>query len=326
MNDELYISIIGEVFDGYTEVVYNGDPVYIKHFNIRDQRYIQKYYEKYKKIAEKKGLENEQERLIATKADDIWSENDDLKISILEDEIKNLIQTQKSIFLPSQKLSMAEDIEQKKSEVFSLKCKKKEIIGKTAEDYASTRSSEEMLRYFIFKDKELTINLFSEDEFSELDDIDILFFSRKQNEISERLSELNLQKAVLRPFFSMYLSLCENIRDFYGIAIVKLSVYQLKTALFGRMFCNIFQYVEDIPDHIKDDPEKLLLFSDMQKNKSSGKNMIDDNADASSIFGATKEDMIALAGKDSKTIFLSDELAKNGGSLDMEQMMKLAGY
>jgi hypothetical protein len=311
------------VFDGYTEVVYNGDPVYIKHFNIRDQRYIQKYYEKYKKIAEKKGLENEQERLIATKADDIWCDNDDLKISMLEDEIKNLTQTQKNIFLPSQKLAMGEDIERKRSEVLSLKYKKKEVIGKTAEDYASTRSSEEMLRYFIFKDKELTINLFSEDEFSELDDVDMLFFSRKQNEISERLGELNLQRAVLRPFFSMYLSLCENIRDFYGVAIVKLSVYQLKTALFARMFYNIFQYVEDIPDHIKDDPEKLLAYSDSQRNKNSGN--IREDADASAIFGATKEDMKALAGN-AKTVSLEDELQKNGGALTMEQMMKLAGH
>jgi hypothetical protein len=323
LNDELYISIIGEVFDGYTEVVYNGDPVYIKHFNIRDQRYIQKYYEKYKKIAEKKGLENEDERLIATKADNIWSDEDDLKISMLEDEIKNLIQTQKNIFLPSQKTAMGEDIERKKSEVFGLKYKKKEIVGKTAEDYASTRSSEEMLRYFIFKDKELTTNLFDENEFSELDDVDILFFSRKQNEISERLCELNLQRAVLRPFFSMYLSLCDNIRDFYGIAIVKLSVYQLKTALFGRMFYNIFQYVEDIPDHIKDDPEKLLAYSDSQRNNNTGS--IREDSDASAIFGATKEDMKVLAGN-AKTVSLEDELNKNGGALTMEQMMKLAGH
>ena len=63
MNEELYISIIGEVFDGYTEVVFRGDPVYIKHYNIRDQRYIQKYYEKYKNIAIQKGLQTEEERV-----------------------------------------------------------------------------------------------------------------------------------------------------------------------------------------------------------------------------------------------------------------------
>lgn len=323
MNEELYISIIGEVFDGYTEIFFNGDPVYIKHYNIRDQRYIQKYYEKHKNVAIKKGLETEEERLIEIKKDGIWLDDDDLKISNLELEINNLSITQKKIFLPSQKESMSKDIESKKIEIYILKNKKRELIGKTAEEYASSRSNEEMLRYFIFKDRDLTENLFTEDEFSELDDTELLFFMNEQAKVNTRLSELNIQKAVLRPFFSMYLSQCENIKDFYDKAIVLLSVYQLKTALFARMFFNIFQHVEDIPDHIKDDPEKLLAYSDSQRNNNSGG--IDENSDASAVFGATKEDMKVISGN-TKQISLKDELDKNGGKLNMEQMMKLAGH
>lgn len=323
MNEELYISIIGEVFDGYTEIFFNGDPVYIKHYNIRDQRYIQKYYEKHKNVAIKKGLETEEERLIEIKKDGIWLDDDDLKISNLELEINNLSITQKKIFLPSQKESMSKDIESKKIEIYILKNKKRELIGKTAEEYASSRSNEEMLRYFIFKDRDLTENLFTEDEFSELDDTELLFFMNEQAKVNARLSELNIQKAVLRPFFSMYLSQCENIKDFYDKAIVLLSVYQLKTALFARMFFNIFQHVEDIPDHIKDDPEKLLAYSDSKRNSNSGG--IDENSDASAVFGATKEDMKVISGN-TKQISLKDELDKNGGKLNMEQMMKLAGH
>ena len=77
-------------------------------------------------------------------------------------------------------------------------------------------------------------NLFTEDEFSELDDNELLFFMTEQAKVNVRLSEINIQKAVLRPFFSMYLSQCENIKDFYDKAIVSLSVYQLKTALIIR--------------------------------------------------------------------------------------------
>lgn len=323
MNEELYISIIGEVFDGYTEIFFNGDPVYIKHYNIRDQRYIQKYYEKHKNVAIKKGLETEEERLVEIKKDGIWLDDDDLKISNLELEINNLSTTQKKIFLPSQKESMSKDIESKKIEIYILKNKKRELIGKTAEEYASSRSNEEMLRYFIFKDRDLTENFFTEDEFSELDDTELLFFMNEQAKVNTRLSELNIQKAVLRPFFSMYLSQCENIKDFYDKAIVLLSVYQLKTALFARMFFNIFQHVEDIPDHIKDDPEKLLAYSDSKRNNNSGG--IDENSDASAVFGATKEDMKVISGN-TKQISLKDELDKNGGKLNMEQMMKLAGH
>lgn len=323
MNEELYISIIGEVFDGYTEIFFNGDPVYIKHYNIRDQRYIQKYYEKHKNIAIKKGLETEEERLVEIKKDDIWSDADDLKIVNLELEINNLIITQKKIFLPSQKDQIGKDIESRKLDVYLLKNKKRELVGKTAEGYASSRSNEEMLRYFIFKDRDLTKNLFTEDEFSELDDTELLFFMNEQAKVDARLSELNIQKAVLRPFFSMYLSQCENIKDFYDKAIVLLSVYQLKTALFARMFFNIFQHVEDIPDYIKDDPEKLLAYSDNKRNKNLGG--IDENSAGSAVFGATEEDMKTISGN-TKQISLKDELDKNGGKLNMEQMMKLAGH
>jgi hypothetical protein len=311
------------VFDGYTEIFFKKSPVYIKHYNIRDQRYIQKYYEKHKNIAIKKGLETEGERLAQVKLDDIWTDQDDAKIEALDFEVSNLISTQKKIFLPSQKEAMSKDIALKNSELAFLRNKKREIIGKTAEEYASSRSNEEMLRYFLFKDKGLTQNLFTEDEFSELDDSELLFFMKEQSEINSRLSELNIQKAVLRPFFSMYISQCENIKDFYDKAIVLLSVYQLKTAIFARMFFNIFQYTEDIPDYIREDPEKLLAYSDNKRNKNSGG--VNEDADGSAIFGATKEDMKIVAGA-GKQVSLKDELDKNGGKLNMEQMMKLAGY
>ena len=50
-NDEFYISLIGETFDGYSEFSYKEEPIFIKHISIKDQRYLQKYYERYKKLA-----------------------------------------------------------------------------------------------------------------------------------------------------------------------------------------------------------------------------------------------------------------------------------
>ena len=325
MNEELYISVIGEIFDGYTEFLFKNQSVYFKHFNIRDQRYIQKYYEKYKNIAINKGLETESSRLEKIKNEEIWTDEDDLKIESLNFEIKNLKQTHKTLFIPSHKEQIKKDIDNKNTEYLLLVNKRKELIGKTAEDYASTRSNEEILRYFLFKDIDLKEHLFTEDEFSELDDLDLIFFIKKQSEISERLSEENIQKAVLRPFFNMYISHCEDINNFYGKPIISLSVYQLKTAIFGRMFYNIFQYTDDIPESIKNDPDKLLSFAEGKRNKNKSEKFIKDDADASTIFGATKEDMNIIT-NGSKTVSLKEELKKNGGTLNMEEMIKLAGY
>ena len=54
MTEEEYIGIVGEIFDGYTDITFQGKTVYIKHFSIRDQRYIHRFYNKYKSIAEAK--------------------------------------------------------------------------------------------------------------------------------------------------------------------------------------------------------------------------------------------------------------------------------
>ena len=137
MNQEFYISLIGEAFDGYSEVYLKDEPVYIKHVTIRDQRYLHKYYEKYKNIALGKGLESEEDRYKYVLGEGIWSEEEDLQIASLEKEVENLKATAKAVFLPSQKESIVQDISEREKELLELEIKKKEIIGKTAEDYAT---------------------------------------------------------------------------------------------------------------------------------------------------------------------------------------------
>ena len=94
------------------------------------------------------------------------------------------------------------------------------------------------------------------------------------------------------------------------------------------MFHSIFQYTENIPDDIRNDPEKLMAFAEAQRNKDSNQGGLKDDADASAVFGATKEDMdqIREEQKAGKGVSLSEEAKKHGGKLNMEQMMRLAGH
>ena len=326
MKEEFYISLIGEAFDGYTEAVFSDSPVYIKHVSITDQRYLHKHYEKYRQVALDRGLETEEERTAYILKEEIWEEKDDLKIQSLKLETENLKRTIKSLFLPSQKEGMQKNINEKLKELEELNLKKREVMGQTAEDYASKRSGDEILRYLLFKDKELTQNLYGEDEFGELEVWEVAQLSILMADIQDRLSDARIQEAVLRPFFSMYLSLCEDAGGFYRKPITGLTVYQLRVVLFGRMFYNVFQFTDDIPEDFKQDPQKLMNFSEAQRNKDSGhKGKIRDDADASMVFGATKEDVKSLDG-DPDAISLSEEAKKHGGKLDMKQMMRLAGH
>jgi hypothetical protein len=324
-SDEFYTSLIGEIFDGYSVSTFEGRDVFVKHISIRDQKYIHAYYDKYKNIALSKGVESEEEREAYIKKENLWEESDDMKILSLIEEVKNLKKTKECVFLTSQKESFQKTIDEKSFELYNLKNQKAQIVGLTAENYASKRSNDEMLRFFIFKDPDLIENLHTEDEFSELEIRQVLLLNQIMADASEKMSEDNIKRAVLRPFFGMYISNCENISDFYGKPIVNLSAYQMKVAMYSRVFHSIFQYTEDIPDDIKDDPDKLMAYSESKRNKASNKGGLRDDADASAVFGATREDMKDVA-KDSKTVSLSEEAKKAGGKLDMKQMMRLAGH
>ena len=323
--EEFYISLVGEAFDGYTEVSFQGKDIYIKHLSLKDQRYLHKYYDKYVKIALDKGLESEEDRIKAVMEDGMWSSEEDTQISTLRFETDNLKKTQKVLPLRSQREKLEEDIDAKLSELSDLEGRRREVIGKTAEDYANRRSNDEILRFLLFKDQELTEHLYTDDQFGDLEVWEVAKLTLLQNSIQERLSDEKIQEAVLRPFFAMYLSFCENSYAFYEKPITQLTIYQLRVILFGRMFYNIFQYTEDIPDHIREDPKKLLAFSESQRNKDSNKPMIKDDADASAVFGATDEDVADLGGSKGG-VTLSSELEKHGGKLDMKQMMRLAGH
>ena len=325
MKEEFYISLVGEAFDGYTEAVFNNKPVYIKHVSLKDQRYLHKYYEKYKNLALSKGLESQEDRLAYVIKEGIWTHEEDSKIASLKFEIENLRKTKTLLPLPSQQEDMANTIGERSAELIKLLSDRQEIVGKTAEDYATSRSGDEILRFLLFKDESLTEHLYTEDEFGELETWELARLNEIQNEISERFDDLKVQEAVLRPFFSMYLSLCENVGVFYRKPVTALSIYQLRVALFGRMFFNIFQYTEDIPDSIKEDPEKLIAFSEMQQNKGKQKTGIREDADASMVFGATRGDMQTLDSPQGNTQ-LAEEAKKQGGKLNMEQMMRLAGH
>ena len=325
MNEEFYISAAGEIFDGYTEFDFYGRTLYLKHLSIKDQRNLHLYYEKYKKKAIDRGVETEESILKKVKEDGLWNEDDDIKISSLELEIENLKKTKESIFLPSQKEEFQKTITKKESELGSLLGKRREIVGKTAEDYAANMAAVEMIRYFVFDTKDLNNNAFSQDVFDEMSDFEVLKLKSIQNEVSDRLSEKTIQKVSLRPFFNLYLSFCENASAFYGAPLVDLSVHQLKLVVWGRVFHSIFQYVEDIPQDVREDPDRLLAFSEAKSNKGKNNNFIKDDAAASTVFGGTAQDVKDLAGGDQVGVSLSDEIKKAGGKLSMEQMMRLAG-
>lgn len=323
MNYNSLLSSLIDIFDGCSKFDLNGRTLFFKHFSLRDQNSISFYFDKYKNIALKKGIESEKQIYERLNEEKSWSQDDDLKISELESYIDNLKKTKNKLLLPSQKDAHQKLIDDEVLKINNLLNTKKELMGMTAEEYATKMSNEEFLRLLIFKDKDLKDLAFNEEDFGSLISSDILDISKNYFNMSEKLSDENIQKIVLQDFFNMYISSCEDSYNFFGKFIYQMSTYQIKLLLYGRIFHNIFQYNDDIPDSIKKDPQAIFNFVDSKKNREKYQADTKDS-DGSMLFGATSKD-VEILDPTARKISLSEEIAKNGGSLNMEQMMQLMG-
>lgn len=59
--------------------------------------------------------------------------------------------------MPSQREVLQDDLKKRRAELADLAIKRKEIVGKTAEDYAQVRSGDELLRCLLYKNVDLKI-------------------------------------------------------------------------------------------------------------------------------------------------------------------------
>lgn len=317
------IYILTQIFDGYTRFDCDGQTLFFRHFSIRDQGNLNFIYKKYFDIAVKKGIETKEEvykRLIESNQ---WHEEDDLKISELEHYILNLKKTKDQIFLPSQKEKHEALIKEEEDKLNKLLNKKNELVSTTAENFANKICNEEFVRLLIYEDLNLSKLKYNHEEFGEISIEKLNYFNNEHFKISQELSEETIQKIVLEDFFGMYLSLCEEPQAFFGKPIHELSVYQLKLLFYGKVFNNIFQNYDDIPSDIRKNPEEIFKFIDRKKIREKFQSS-NSEKDGTMVFGATREDLDILD-PSARKISLSDQIAKNGGSLNMEDMIKLMG-
>jgi hypothetical protein len=210
-----------------------------------------------------------------------------------------------------------------------LLAEKESTIGFTAEEYANRRINEYYMHVSILDQDEK--RLFAENEFDELDEDQVSEIMTVYAKNNEKFKAENLKKIALSDFFTNIFYLCDdNLYNFYGKPVINLTFYQIEIYSYGRYFKSIIQNSEDkIPDHIVEDPEKLIEWAQSSQNVKEAlekSSVSDKDGAASSIVGATSQDL-AKAGinKDQDVIDISKAAEEKGGRLTMEDMMKLQG-
>ena len=114
--------------------------------------------------------------------------------------------------------------------------------------------------------------------------------------------------------------------QFYGKPFCNLTYNQIRLIVYTRVFKNIFDNNENIPDNIRKDPAKLLEFGGSSREERDKVSEKLSNGSAGTLVGATDEDYEYLGIEKPKGgISLHEEAKKKGGTLNMEDLMKLHG-
>jgi hypothetical protein len=316
------VSLITEIFQGYTELTFDGGSVFLRHITLKDQGLLSSLTSKFLAAKKAIGIISEDEKLAELEKDKMWTSEDDLKVSELKNSVDNLLLSKKKYAIPSQQKEIQKLIDEESGKLNSLLSKKRELIGLTAEDCATKAANEEYIRHLFYADETLKTLRFTDEEFGAISREELSSFYEEYHRLMIRFSDENIQKIVLEDFFGLYLSFCERPMDFYGRPLIGLSIFQQKLLYYGRVFFNIFQNTEKIPDEIRKDPKAILDYVDSSRSKEKLKARNKDSQ-AAFVMG-TREDAEQLS--DGREVGnLSEELKANNGYMDQQQIFKKFG-
>jgi hypothetical protein len=318
--------IFRDVVRGYSSTILEEDFVYVKHLTPHDQVELEEIEERYFNIALRKGVPTEEEMLLFLKEEEQWSDADD---KFIEDKkyFLDTLKTAKSKMVIKRQIDQQEKTIQEETLLLARKeAEKISLLGNTCEKYAKDRLNDFYMIKSFFKDKNLSEPLFSEDKFDEMENQDIKKVVFRYNELFEGFSEESIQYTILEDFYNPYLSFAEDSMQFYGKPFCELTYNQIRLIVYTRVFKNIFDTNENIPDNIRKDPAKLLEFGSSSKEERDKTKQKLSQGSAGTLVGAKEEDYEYLGIERPKGgVSLHEEAKKKGGTLNMEDLMKLHG-
>jgi hypothetical protein len=329
-----YGRIYSEICKGFSQSVVNNSAIYFKHPTLAEHFSTYSSYDVFLSEGRKRGLESESDKLNEAIKNGWWSSENESKITLLKKTIQNLFKTRDKLLYPSQRVEVDKQIKQNESILITYTKERREIVGYSLEDYANSKLTEELLRFFTYKNADFTEKLFvTRDEYYDLNEECLKNIKNAFETYSEIFNHDNIKKVAATGFFQNLVYLNDDAYSFWGKATTGCTKYQIDILLYGKMYKNIVKNYNEsgksVPDDILNDPEKLVMWIDNQskdtsiksknrKSKMGGSNLI------SSPVGATKEDLDKIGVKVEKLHGKSLlELAKEkGGVLEKSDYFK----
>ena len=319
-----------DILRGYTKCNMNKfGEFYLEHLDLFSSEEIDEKKIQYEEHAANRGLPTEEDKLKDLKEEELWSDEKDQKIKENKKLINSLKLTKSKFVLKADLKSIQNDIDRTEKELQELIIEKAELVGFTVETYALKKINEFFIYNTSFKDITLKVPLFTPEEYNELSSLDIEMLSLNYNKSAQLYMEKNMKRIALSGFFLNSFYLCkDNPFTLYGKSVLELTFNQKELFSLGRYFKNILQELKHDPDpETMDDPDKLIELFNVSKNSEKIKEKMSDS-DATTVVGATQEDLQRMgltSPKEDGSVSLSKAAAEKGGSLNMEDLIKLHG-
>lgn len=327
MQESEYRKNLVEIIDGSSTVFLHKKRVFIKHKALSDIVDYELIYNHHFDNARKRGMPTEENILKELHLGEIWTEEEENNLATQKSYIESLKKNKVNIFLESAIARVDEQIEQAQADLNQAIQKRARLISNSAESYATNRANDFYIVNSFYSDREQTKILFTEEEYDYLEKDKLSEIINVYSDFNQRFSEESIQNLVLQDFYKIYYPLSESCSDFFGKAALKLTNLQLNLLIYTRVFKNIFDNFENIPERMHKNPKALLDFASSSKAREAATQKLkhDDSA-GGSIVGATKQDLESLGVGDAQgSVDLHKEAMKKGGSLSMQDLMKLNG-
>lgn len=327
MQESEYRKNLVEIIDGCSTVFLHNKRVFIKHKALSDIVDYELTYNHYFEAAQKRGMPTEKSILEELHIGEIWTKEEEENLEVQKNYINSLKKNKSNVFLESAIARVDQQIQEAEADLNQALNKRANLISNSAESYATNRANDFYIVNSFFSDKKQSNILFTEEEYDYLEKDKLSEIIKVYSAFNKRFSEESIQNLVIQDFYKIYYPLSESSTDFFGKAALQLTNLQLNLLIYTRVFKNIFDNFENIPERMHKNPQALLDFANSSKARESAKEKIKKNdAAGGSIVGATKQDLETLGVAESQgTVDLHKEAMKKGGSLSMQDLMKLNG-
>lgn len=206
----------------------------------------------------------EKDVLIALDKRGIWTKKDEEGYFDLLNSIKDLEGQKKKVKSREQAEQLIGIINQRKEELQKIENERNGHLSISAEYFQKKRAQSELIKISFYKDEDLKEPLFNSDEFNDLEYGQLVPFFTAFTELAETVSESNLKKISVTPFFLNAFSLSDDDpTKFYGKSIVNLSIYQLELYNLAKINKVILEQGHNPPDDYSN-LDKIVDFFDIE--------------------------------------------------------------